>query len=288
MTQTTIPAFFAGAGLTPETILEIDHLTVGVGGLVRELLAFTSGVSSIKDASRQRVTVADTMADRLLRRSLVELVPASSGFSEEGGQFGVRSTGLHVRWLVDPLDGTRSATLGGVFAISVSALVMDGARALGAIGWLYIPNLGALYRGVVADGYRDCRVNGDEASAAPLSADDLRRRYAAVGSDWSLRRTADIPMKITAPGAAAIHLAMLVNPASDVAAAFLSRYKPYDASAGLVIAAAGGCSAYALDERAKPGALLDPLEFIRVGTETPDAYAPFILVCRAEVAEALR
>lgn len=288
MSPTTLPACFLEAGLTPLTIREIDYLMVGVGGLVKEVLTFTAGVSSIKDSSRQRVTVADTLADRLLRQSLLALVPKSSGFSEEGGHFGDVSEGLHVRWLVDPLDGTRSATLGGVFAISVGALVMDGDTPLGAIGWIYVPNLGALYRGVLADGYRDCRVNEAEVSAIPLSADDLRKRYAAVGSDWSLRRTADIPMKITAPGAAAVHLLMLVNPASDVAAAFLSRYKPYDAAAGLVIAAAGGCSAYALDERAKPRELLDPLQFIREGTDTPDAYSPFILVCRPEVADALR
>lgn len=288
MSRTPLPACFLESGLTPETIREIDYLLVGVGGLVRELLTFTAGVSSIKDSSRQRVTVADTLADRLLRGALLAHVPTSSGFSEEGGRFGSGAEGLHVRWLVDPLDGTRSATVGGVFAISVAALVMDGDKPVGAIGWVYIPNLGALYRGVLADGYSDCRVNEVEVRAAPLTAEDLRRRYAAVGSDWAMRRVADIPMKITAPGAAAVHLAMLVNPASDVAAAYLSRYKPYDAAAGLVIAAAGGCSAYTLDEQAKPGELIDPLQFIREGTDTPDAYSPFILACRPEVADALR
>jgi fructose-1,6-bisphosphatase/inositol monophosphatase family enzyme len=284
-----LPATFPEAGLTPEVLREIDYLVVGVGGLVRELLTFTAGASTVKDASRQRLTVADTLADRLLRESLLRHVPGSSGYSEEEGHFGSASGGRRVRWLVDPLDGTRPATLGGAFGISVAGLVLEQDRPLGAVGWVYVPTLGVLYRGILAPGYRDCRANEVEVRAEELTASDLPTRYTAVGSDWCARRPAELPMKLSAPGATAVHLTQLVHAGSDVAAVMLSRYKPYDAAAGIVIAAAGGCDLYAVDDRMRPlVSPTEPLRFLGEGDREPDRYGPPMLVCREAVARALR
>lgn len=284
----SLPILFASAGLSAEVIQEIDHLVVGVGGLVHELIRFTAGASSLKDSAGQRLTVADTLADRLLRESLLQFCPGSSGYSEEAGAFGKDGDGVRIHWQVDPVDGTRPATLGGAFAVSIGALLLDGERPVAAAGWVYLPTLSALYRAFVAPGFSDCRLNDQPVTAEPVSPTDLRRQYLAVGSDWHRLGAGGHPFKLSAPGATAVHLTQLVHPSSDVAATVLSRYKPYDAAGGIVVAAAGGCELYPM-EHGKPGpAPLDPLAFLRSGDLSPCQYGPAVLVCRPAIAHALR
>lgn len=284
----TLPSLFPRSGLTPEVVREIDHLVVGVGGLVQELIRYTGGASTLKDAAGQRVTVADTLADRLLRESLLQLCPGSSGYSEEEGAFGAAGSGLTVRWQVDPVDGTRPATLGGAFAVSIGALVMDGEAPLGAAGWVYLPTLSILYRAIVAPGFSDCRLNGEPASAEVLPPDALSSRYLAVGSDWHRLGTGAHPFKLSAPGATAVHLTQLVHPGSDVAATVLTRYRPYDAAGGLVVAVAGGCELYLLEDGSPQSTPTPLLDLLRAGDLAPDQYGPPMLVCRPSVAAALR
>lgn len=283
-----LPTLFASAGLTADVIQEIDHLVVGVGGLVHELIRFTAGASSVKDAAGQRLTVADTLADRLLRESLLQLCPGSSGYSEEGGAFGRDGGESRLHWQVDPVDGTRPATLGGAFAVSIGALVLDGGLPVAAAGWVYLPTLSALYRAFLAPGFSDCRLNDQPVTAEPVSPTDLTSRYLAVGSDWHRLGAGGHPFKLSAPGATAVHLTQLVHPASDVAATVLTRYKPYDAAGGLVVAAAGGCELYPMAHgKPAPGAL-DPIAFLHSGDLLPDQFGPAVLVCRPTTACVLR
>lgn len=284
----SLPPLFAAAGLTNAILSEIDHLMVGVGGLVHELIRFTAGASTVKDGAGQRLTVADTLADRLLRESLLQFCPGSSGYSEEGGAFGERGPGLHVRWQIDPVDGTRPATLGGAFAISVGALILDGEQPVAAAGWVYLPTLSVLYSAFLASGYTDCRLNCQPAGAETLSGEQLRHCYLAVGSDWHRLGAGPHPFKLFAPGATAVHLTQLVHPGSDVAATLLSRYKPYDAAGGLVVAAAGGCELYRLADGVPELTPIDPLAFLHSGDLRPDQYGPTVLVCRAATADVLR
>jgi fructose-1,6-bisphosphatase/inositol monophosphatase family enzyme len=280
---------FSQAGFTAEVVREIDHLVIGVGGLIRELLAFTAGASTVKDSSGQRLSAADVLADRLLRESLVRLVPGSAGYSEEGGRFGATREAATVRWQVDPLDGTRPATLGGAYAVSVGALIVHEGEPVGALGWVYVPALSALYQGAITAGWSDCRLNGRPVEAEALEPQDLATRYVAVGSDWHGLRTAHLPMKLSAPGATAVHLTQLVHPLSDVGAAVLSRYRAYDAAGGIPVAIAGGCALYALDRQGLPGAEpLDPLRFLLEQDVAPGRMGPATLVCRPSVAAAFR
>lgn len=283
-----LPPYLTDAGVTAAVVEEIDHLVVGVGGLVHELIRFTAGASTRKDAAGQRLTVADTLADRLLRESLLQLCPQSSGYSEEGGTFGQAVSGLQVRWQVDPVDGTRPATLGGAFAVSIGALIVDGEQPVAAAGWVYLPTLSVLYRAFLAPGFADCRLNGQPAVAEHLPAAALSTRYLAVGSDWHRLGAGAHPLKLSAPGATAVHLTQLVHPGSDVAATVLTRYRPYDAAGGVVVAVAGGCELYQLKDGQPEAEPLDPLAFLRAGDLTPDQYGPAVLVCRAATAAALR
>ena len=283
----SLPPVIAAAGLTPDVVREIGQLVIGVGGLVRELLTYTGGASTVKDGAGQRVTTADVLADRLLRESLLSLVPGSTGYSEEGGRFGTDGP-ARVRWQVDPLDGTRPATLGGAYAISVGALVLAGEQPLAACGWVYVPNLSALYWAGLTPEWRQCLLNGQPVEAEHLRPEDLRHRYVAVGSDWHSLRATSLPSKLSAPGATAVHLAQLVHPGSDVSAAILSRYKAYDAAGGIPVAVAGGCALYHVEAGVPGTEPLDPLRFLAERDATPTQLGPPTLVCRPDVAVAFR
>jgi fructose-1,6-bisphosphatase/inositol monophosphatase family enzyme len=121
------------------------------------------------------------------------------------------------------------------------------------------------------------------------SPDELRNRYLAVGSDWHRRGAHAGPLKVTAAGATAVHLAQLVHSGSDVAAVALSRYYPHDAAAGLVIAAAAGCGVYPLGADGRPEeSPRAVLPFLAELAGAPDRYGPPVLIALPVVAEALR
>lgn len=283
-----LPPAFTQAGLTPEALAAIDQLAVGSGGFVRELLTFTSGESRLKADSGQRLSAADAAVDQLLRERLLALFPTSSGFSEEGGEFGRAGGGLRLRWSVDPLDGTRPALLGGAYAISLGVLVLAGDRPVAAAGWVYVPNLRALYRGMVGEGFAECLLNGRPVQAPEIEPERYGHHYLAVGSDWS-RAPVTGPFKLSAPGATAVHLTQLVHPDSDLAAAVLSRYKSYDAIGGLVIATAGGCEVHLVQEDGRPHAdRAELLYFLQSLDRTPGEFGPRAAVGRPEILQVLR
>ena len=85
-----------------------------------------------------------------------------------------------------------------------------------------------------------------------------------------------------------MHLTQLVHPASDLAAAALSRYKSYDAFGGLVIAAAGGCAIHLLEPDGRPAeGHTGLLDFLRSLDRTPGEFGPRVLVARPEVVSLL-
>jgi fructose-1,6-bisphosphatase/inositol monophosphatase family enzyme len=277
------------AGFTPEVIREVDRLVVGCGGFVKELISYTSGASTVKDSSGQRLSAADDMVDLLLRERLMDLLPACSGYSEEGGEWGERqSARLHARWMIDPLDGTRPALLGGAFAVSAGVVILDADRPVAALGWVYVPTLPALYRGIVSDGFQECTLNGQRVTAPVHAPHELKNCYFAVGSDWDSSALPRFPMKLSAPGATAVHLTRLVHPDADYAAVSLSRYKPYDALGGVAVAAAGGCRVYLAPDSKIPEVHTDILEY--AGNLAADAThnGPRALITHPQVASALR
>jgi len=293
MPDPTLPAPLRRAGFTPEILRELDHLLVGCGGFVKELISFTSGASTLKDAAGQRVSAADRLVDALLTARLQTLVPSSSGYSEERGAFGERGGGLEVRWQVDPVDGTRPAMLGGAFAVCAGALILEQGQPTAALGWVYVPTLSALYRAVLTAGeageagVRECLLNGVGVCAASVAEADLKNSYLAVGSDWRSTWLPRSPLKLSAPGATAVHLTRLVQPGSDVVAAVLSRYYPYDAAAALVAAIAGGCELYGWSAEAASLQPLEPLRLLAELDARPDVHGPRVLVCAPGVAAAL-
>lgn len=222
----------------------IDQLVIGAGGFASELLRHHSG-SEKKPADGQRVTAADLAVDGLLRRELIALAPTSSGFSEEGGSFGSTSsvgTGVRLFWVIDPVDGTRPALLGGPFAVSVALIVSNDAKPLAWIGWTYVPAMARLYRGHLSGENREASLNGRPLMAGSWS--DLHGRYLAIHSRGAGPFTQHRTLKLWNPGSTAVQVVLLTETAADAAGALLTRCRVYDIAGALPVALAAGLTCY--------------------------------------------
>lgn len=225
---------FLGSGFREK----IRLVVIAAGGIVREVLSQSGGASGFKDDD-QRITAADGTADRWLVSSLTAAYPDSAGYSEESGRFGPGEADLF--WLIDPLDGTRSSTHGGLYAVSVGLVAFCDGEPVAGAGWVYVPNSGLMFEGLISTEACACLRNECAARInAPVGGG--RKNYLVVNSDWRSELVPRWTGRITAPGATAVHLCLLVDPYSDATGVALTRYKPYDAAAGLVVAAAGGAA----------------------------------------------
>ena len=87
-------------------------------------------VSYKADASP--VTEVDVAAERAIREVLTNAFPAAAFFGEEtGASEGAAGEGPALRWLVDPIDGTKSFVRGQPFWSTQIALEIDGELVVG-------------------------------------------------------------------------------------------------------------------------------------------------------------
>ena len=103
------------------------------------------------------VTAADRAAEEFIRRSIEEAFPAHGVYGEEGAQIEARS---EYRWIVDPIDGTRSFA-SGVPLYGVLLALED--RGVPVLGCIHFPELGDT---VVAATGAGCWWNGRRASVS--------------------------------------------------------------------------------------------------------------------------
>jgi histidinol-phosphatase len=112
--------------------------------------AFASKVEWKADHSP--VTLADREAEALLRTKLQAAFP-NDGFL--GEEYGDKPGSSGFRWIIDPIDGTRSFVRGIPIWATLVGLEYKG-EAIGGV--VYIPPLGHLYRSLRGDGaYRGDR-----------------------------------------------------------------------------------------------------------------------------------
>ncbi|MEO8703729.1 MAG: inositol monophosphatase family protein [Kofleriaceae bacterium] len=98
-----------------------------------------TGVPIEYKADESPVTAADREAEAAIVAILREAFPTHAITGEESGELaGDRRS----RWIVDPVDGTRGFTRGGMFWGPLIALEHDGAIVAGALG---LPVLGEIY-----------------------------------------------------------------------------------------------------------------------------------------------
>ncbi|HEY7153646.1 MAG TPA: inositol monophosphatase family protein [Gemmataceae bacterium] len=98
------------------------------------------------------VTVADREAEQLLRRTLLDAFP-NDGFL--GEEFGDTPGSSGFRWIIDPIDGTRSFVRGIPLWATLVGLEYKGEQIAGIAD---VPALGHRYRALRGDGaHRDDR-----------------------------------------------------------------------------------------------------------------------------------
>lgn len=101
--------------------------------LIGEFLASGDWNVTLKQ-DQSPVTEVDVAAEKAIRSVLAEALPDADFFGEETGrQEGIRVQGdsQHLRWLVDPIDGTKSFIRGSRYYSTQIALAVDGELCLG-------------------------------------------------------------------------------------------------------------------------------------------------------------
>jgi len=112
---------------------------------------FQTGVAAERKADRSPVTIADRESERVMRELLRERFPDDGILGEEAGE-DAGTSGR--RWILDPIDGTRSFVRGVPLYGVMAALEADGEV---VVGVLHFPALGET---VAAARGLGCRWNG--------------------------------------------------------------------------------------------------------------------------------
>ncbi len=119
----------------------IDTATQAVGLAVRcSLKHFRRGVRVETKPDRSPVTAADKESEAAIVAWLNQRHPDHAILGEESGAHAGKND--HMRWIIDPLDGTRGFSRGGTFWGPLVALEEDGRVICGAMA---LPALGEMY-----------------------------------------------------------------------------------------------------------------------------------------------
>ena len=140
------------------TVYAAGRLTLGY---------FGTGIHPDFKADDSPVTVADRLSEELIRREIEARYP---GHSIVGEEYGVKeAAGASHRWLVDPIDGTRSFMRGVPLYGVLLGLEIDGVPSVGAA---YYPGTDEL---LVAGTGEGCHWNGRPARVSTVA--EIGRAY---------------------------------------------------------------------------------------------------------------
>lgn len=143
-----------------------DAVEIAEAGGAATLEWFQAGPAVERKADGSPVTVADRASERMMREALAERYPDDGVLGEEAGE---SAGGSGRRWILDPIDGTRSFIHGVPLYGVMVALEADGEA---VVGVLHFPALGetvAAARGLgCAWNGEPCRVSDRAALAHAL------------------------------------------------------------------------------------------------------------------------
>jgi histidinol phosphatase-like enzyme (inositol monophosphatase family) len=122
---------------------------------------FQTGLTPDLKADQTPVTVADRASERLLRELIEARYPAHSILGEEEGE---TRPGASYRWILDPIDGTKTFVRGVPLYAVLVGLERDGEPIVGAI------NLPVLDELLVAARGEGCLWNGRRARVSNVAA----------------------------------------------------------------------------------------------------------------------
>lgn len=174
-------------------------VTVAHAGGRRTLAHFANSVAVENKSDGSPVTIADRDAEEFMTAWIHRRFPEHAVLGEEFGASGASAESSRVRWILDPIDGTRSFVRGAPLYGSLVGIEVDGEASVGVI---YLPGLDELVSagrglGCTLNG-RPCSVSGvdklDESLIVSTDFDRLRRtigaeRDEALASEVDIRRT---------------------------------------------------------------------------------------------------
>lgn len=134
-----------------ETAWQAGQLTLGY---------FQTGLRPDFKSDDSPVTVADREAERLIRSRIEKQYPGHAIVGEEYG--GGESTGATQRWIIDPIDGTRSFIRGVPLYGVLLALEIEGQC---QVGVAHYPALGEMIAAATGEG---CWWNSRRARVSPV------------------------------------------------------------------------------------------------------------------------
>jgi histidinol phosphatase-like enzyme (inositol monophosphatase family) len=124
------------------------------------LAHFQTGVAVEQKVDETPVTVADRGAEKLLRRLIESRFPGHAIFGEEYGEADRDST---YRWIIDPIDGTRSFIQGvPLYGVLIGLQIAGDV----VVGVAHFPGLGEMVAAARGEG---CRWNGRPAHVSDVS-----------------------------------------------------------------------------------------------------------------------
>jgi histidinol-phosphatase len=171
-------------------LLTVAQDAAYVGGR-RTLAHFGTGTAAPeRKADQTPVTLADREAERLIRGVIARAFPDHAVLGEEDGE---TAGSAPVRWIVDPLDGTRTFVRGvPLFGTLVGVEVLGEP----AVGVVYLPALDEMVAAAHGLGCtwngRTCRVSGTTmlADALAVVTDERSARARSGAWDRLVARTA--------------------------------------------------------------------------------------------------
>jgi myo-inositol-1(or 4)-monophosphatase len=148
-----------------EIAWEAGRLTLGY---------FQTGLRPDFKSDESPVTVADRQAEELIRRRIESRYPTHAILGEEFGSTG--KTGQSHRWIIDPIDGTRSFVRGVPLYAVLIGLEIDGEVKVGVANF---PALGEIITAASGEG---CHWNGRAAkvSTTPTLKEAVVAHYDAA------------------------------------------------------------------------------------------------------------
>ena len=138
--------------MTPDDVILAERLAEAAGAAIRPYFRAEHGAELKED--RSPVTLADRAAEAAMRRILDA---ERSGDGIVGEEYGTKDGVTGRQWVLDPIDGTRSFTVGRPIFGTLIALLEDGWPVLGIIDqpiarerWLGVAGRRTLFNGVPA------------------------------------------------------------------------------------------------------------------------------------------
>lgn len=149
-------------------LLDVACEAAYLGGR-RTLAYFNTGVAVETKADSTPVTRADREAEEVIRGHISKYFPSHAILGEEGGQTGpypkqrMKNQGLDCRWIIDPIDGTKTFIHG---APLYGVLIGVEVRGKASVGVVYLPALDEM---VCAASGLGCQWNGRPAHVSSVS-----------------------------------------------------------------------------------------------------------------------